>query len=330
MGHIYKSLWLAEALRGKDREDARFFIREDAASADLVRGGGFPLEVFPNELREEEIVARLNQWVEKHRSAFLIIDHWDWADAYWSGLAKIPGTIYVGMDVPDGRFAHFDLAFQGIRNSLSNAEFTEMGCKVYKGPKYLMSSPDFLPYAGSWKYRGHLKKVLLTFGGTDIANFSVKVLDYFENSSRHFDLTLVLGPGCPNREAVKERWARSNLDVEILRGADCLPKYMGQADLVVSAAGAGTLSELALVGAPAIVLAAVPHQMENAEKYSRAGGVLNCAKTAGAVDKTFFGLMDDLAANPEKLSALARKWAGLTDGQGIGRIVAILEEHGRF
>ncbi|MBI4389682.1 MAG: hypothetical protein HY580_05825 [Nitrospinae bacterium] len=50
-----------------------------------------------------------------------------------------------------------------------------------------MTSPDFLPYAGSWKYRGRLKKMLLTFGGTDVANYSDKALDYIENTSRRFD-----------------------------------------------------------------------------------------------------------------------------------------------
>ncbi|MBI4390137.1 MAG: hypothetical protein HY580_08145, partial [Nitrospinae bacterium] len=166
MGHVYKSLWLAEALRERGREEACFLVRRDGASTDLIRSRKFPLEVFPDGMQEKEIIARLNQWVEKHRPSFLIVDHWDWDDAYWSGLAKIPGAVYVGMDVPEGEFAHFDLAFQGIRNSLSNEEFTEMGCKVYKGPQYLMTSPDFLPYAGSWKYRGRLKKILLTFGGT--------------------------------------------------------------------------------------------------------------------------------------------------------------------
>jgi len=57
-----------------------------------------------------------------------------------------------------------------------------------------------------------------------------------------------------------------------------MPDVYGRADLVVSRAGATTLSELAVLGLPALLVpypfAADNHQEKNAEYYVRGGGAL--------------------------------------------------------
>lgn len=326
LGHVYKCIWLAEALRKKGYEIV-FLTTEDPVATTLIQRKNFPLHLLPASKTEDEKVKAANAWVRTHKPAFLIIDHWDWPKDYWVSLEKKSGTLSVGIDVPAEGFYNFDLAFQGIRNSLTNLEFAAKGCKVYEGPKYLMLCPDYQPYTQSWKPASRLQNILLTFGGTDVANFSLKILDYFEKFSQDFNLTLVLGPGSSIFTSLEKRLQDSTLQVEILRDVSCLPAYMSRSDLVISTAGAGTLSELALTGAPAIVFAAVPHQMDNARKFSQVGGILNCAGKAGVIDEQFTGYLSDLAAHPHKLNQLSKKWHGLVDTNGIERMVRILERH---
>ncbi|MFQ5715809.1 MAG: PseG/SpsG family protein [Nitrospinales bacterium] len=327
LGHIYKSLWLAEALRKKGCE-VTFLTTEDPAAVDLIRRKNFPLHLFAEKEGEDEKVAGINRWVEAHSPAVFVIDHWDWSQAYWTSLENKPGALFVGMDVPPEGYGKFDLAFQGIRNLAKNSEVAEKGCNIFEGPAYLMICPEFERYSRAWKPPPRLKNILLTFGSTDVGNFSLKTLAWFEQFPHEYNLTLILGPGShPILDSVNQYLRKSRLKVALLQDVPCLPAYMRSADLVLSTAGMGTLSELALTGAPAIVFAAVPHQADNAKRLSHIGGILNCAGEVGIIDARCRDYIKELTDRPLGLKTLSDKWRGLVDAEGINRIVDIIIQH---
>lgn len=328
LGHIYKSLWLAEVLRKKGYEVV-FLTTEDPVSADLIHCKKFSVHPLQADWDEKRSIQAVNEWTQINSPAFLIIDHWDWPAEYWERLEKRPETIFVAVDIPPEGFYKFDLAFQGIRNSLANRDYKQDGCRVHEGPTYLMLSPESQRYCGAWKPTGSLKNILLTFGGTDVADFSTRILDCLKNLPYDFDLTLIVGPGTPNLDAIEAKAANSGLKVNILRNVAGLAEFMCRADLVVSTAGLGSLAELALTGAPAILFAAVPHQTDNADKYSPVGGILNCAQKVGIIDELFIWHLDSLARNPRLLADLSRKWRGLVDAKGLERMADIMENHAR-
>lgn len=324
LGHIYKCIWLADTLRKKGH-NIIFLTTEDPASTPLIRRNNFSTYLFTDAASETQKVLATNQWLREEKPEVLFVDHWLWPEDYWVSLEKPPGTLFAGADVPLVGLGRFDLAFQGPKNSLTNGEFCQQGCQVYEGPHFMMLSPEFLPYAGLWKPPLTLQNILLTFGGTDVANFSIKMLEGFAKIPHKYQLTLILGPGSANWVAVEGQIKNSSLSVKFLQDVPCVPAYMSRSDLVISTAGSGSLSELALTGAPAIVFAAVPHQVDNARKFGSVGGILNCAHTPGVIDEQFPSILQDLTANPGRLKSLADKWRGMMDGKGIERIVEILE-----
>ena len=324
LGHVYRCLWLGASLKKKGHE-VIFLTTEDPTVVSLINREHFTTYLFPNTGTEKNKVDATNQWIRDQNPTVFLIDYWDWPKDYWKSLKKKPGTVLVAVDVPPEGFIYFDLAFQGVRNDLSNRKFVNGGCMVYEGPHYMMIQPEFKAYRRSWKPPSCLKKILLTFGGTDVSDFSIKVLDCFDKLPRDYYLTLVLGPGSANLSSVKDYLNKSTLEVDILSDVPCLPAHMSQSDLVISTAGSGTLSELALTGAPAIIFAAVQHQVDNARKFSDVGGVLNCAKKPGDIDDKFFFFLKDLTTNPKNLEKLSKKWQSLVDGKGIERIINVLE-----
>ena len=114
--------------------------------------------------------------------------------------------------------------------------------------------------------------------------------------------------------------------VEVLREVNNLPERMCRSNLAVTTAGLGTLSELALTGTPAIVLAAVDHQIQNADKFAPIGGIIHCARKAGVVDLSFDDRFNTLARQPERLAKMSCQWQGLVDGFGIERMTTIIME----
>ena len=161
LGHVFKSIWFAKALIEKGFK-VIFLITDDQASKSLIDGENFETIIFPKSLTESQKINRLNQWVCEQNPKFLVIDHWSWPREIWSQLNRIGTTKYVGIDVPPEGISHFDIAFQGIRETLESNESTCFGCRVFNGVDYLIMSPKFKNFKAGWKPPAKLKKILLT------------------------------------------------------------------------------------------------------------------------------------------------------------------------
>lgn len=323
LGHIYKSVWLANALKKKGFKII-FLTTEDHISNRLIIDQGFETVIFPKNWLESQKIDRLNQWVLQKSPNFLVIDHWSWPKEFWSKLKRIDKTVYVGMDVPSKGIGHFDLAFQGIQETLESSEYSRYGCRVFNGVDYLVISPEFKTYRNAWKPPIKLRKILLTFGGTDVANFSIKSLDFFNSKSWNFEINLVLGPGIENIKSIQEKVSETALRVNLMTSVPCLPELMANADLVISTAGLGALSELALTGAPAIVVSAVDHQKKNAFKFCDYG-IVDRTNSLGVWPDEIENDLNVYLENPNRLKILSQKWQGLVDGDGINRIVKVFD-----
>ncbi len=326
LGHIYKSIWLANALKGKGFKVV-FLTTEDQVSNCLIADQGYETVIFPKNWSESQKIEHLNQWVFQQKPKFLVIDHWAWPNEFWSELDREDKTVYVGMDVPSAGIGHFDLVFQGIRETLESNENSSFGCRVFNGVDYLVISPEFKTLRNGWKSPAELRKVLLTFGGTDVADFSIKSLGFFSAKSWDFEINLVLGPGVSNIKSIQKKISESTLRVNLMSSVSCLPKLMTTADLVFSTAGLGTLSELALTGAPAIVVSAVDHQKDNALKF-RDYGIVDRTNNPGVWPDKIETDLNNYLENPNELKELSEKWQGLVDGEGIDRIIKIFESIG--
>jgi UDP-2,4-diacetamido-2,4,6-trideoxy-beta-L-altropyranose hydrolase len=325
LGHIYKSIWLANALKRKGFKIV-FLTTEDQVSNSLIASQGFETVIFSNNWSESQKIQRLNQWVFQQNPKFLVIDHWSWPKEFWSELNRQDKTTYVGMDVPPEGIGYFDLAFQGIRETVESGEYSSSGCRVFNGLDYLVMSPEFKKYKNGWKFSTNLKKVLLTFGGTDVANFSLQALEFFDSKPWNFEIDLALGPGVSNNNDISKKISESKLNVNLMSNVSCLPKLMTSVDLVIATAGLGTLSEIALTSAPAILVSAVSHQKDNAFKFKEHGIVDRTAKSGVWPDEMENDLKF-LLENPSRLKELSAKWDGAVDGEGISRILKVLESY---
>jgi UDP-2,4-diacetamido-2,4,6-trideoxy-beta-L-altropyranose hydrolase len=325
LGHIYKSIWLANALKKKGFKIV-FLTTEDRVSNSLITDQGFETVIFSKSWSESQKIERLNQWVFQQTPKFLVIDHWSWPKEFWSELNRVDKTTYVGMDVPPAGIGHFDLAFQGIQETVESVEYSSSGCRVFNGVDYLVMSPEFKKYRNRWKYPTRLKKVLLTFGGTDVANFSLRALEFFDSKPWAFEIDLALGPGISNFSSISKKILESKLNVNLMSNVSCLPKLMTAVDLVIATAGLGTLSEIALTGAPAILVSAVSHQKDNAFKFKEHGIVDRTVKPGVWPDEMGNDL-NFFLENSNRLKELSEKWNGVVDGEGISRILKVLERY---
>jgi UDP-N-acetylglucosamine--N-acetylmuramyl-(pentapeptide) pyrophosphoryl-undecaprenol N-acetylglucosamine transferase len=117
---------------------------------------------------------------------------------------------------------------------------------------------------------------------------------------------------------VRETYTRLGVEAEIAPFFPDLPRRMAEAHLVIARAGASTVSELAAIGRPAI-LVPYPHALDQDQSANAAHlavtGAIDVIAQSSFTPDYLAGKLADALANPENLTkrAAAAKQAGIPD-----------------
>ena len=126
-------------------------------------------------------------------------------------------------------------------------------------------------------------------------------------------------------ERVRARYVAAGVETELASFFDTMPARIAQAHLIIGRSGASTVSELAVIGRPSI-LVPLPHSLDNDQKAN--ASVLADAGAAWMIEqKDFTGeslarRLQELLAAPEKLVAAA----AAARGRGEPRAVQLLAD----
>jgi UDP-N-acetylglucosamine--N-acetylmuramyl-(pentapeptide) pyrophosphoryl-undecaprenol N-acetylglucosamine transferase len=110
-------------------------------------------------------------------------------------------------------------------------------------------------------------------------------------------------------DEVRERYRKSGIGHEVARFFDDLPQRMARAHLVVCRSGASTVSELAVIGRPAVLIpypfATDDHQAANAAVMEKAGAAWNMPQATLTAEK-LAAFLAEILWRPDELAAHAR------------------------
>ena len=130
-------------------------------------------------------------------------------------------------------------------------------------------------------------------------------------------------------DAAPARVGSEGIIYRVIGYEDRMPQLYAAADLMVTRAGAGTVAELATVGAPAIVVpwpaAAENHQVDNARVLSDRGAAVLIEQSELTVDR-LVSEIEHFIASPEELACIADRAHSEGALHRSGRLVALIEE----
>ena len=130
-------------------------------------------------------------------------------------------------------------------------------------------------------------------------------------------------------ESLREAFAQSGLEGEIVRFITDMPAAFAEVDLVVCRSGAGAVSELAAAGKPSILVpfpfAADDHQTRNAEAMQRAGAS-RLVPDAEFTGEILFNAVLEAASAEGRLEAMGAAARSLARPGAAARAADILEE----
>jgi len=165
------------------------------------------------------------------------------------------------------------------------------------------------------------QRILVTFGGADPHNVTLKVLQALhEVSSRRLEVTVIVGASNPHRARLEIEAGKAPHEIRLLSHVEDMARFMSEADLAITAGG-GTCFELAYMRVPMFLLTMAANHERTVEAYGRA----NAAMAAGWFDKLETSVLCDrllTAVEDRKLRAeIVANAAQMVDGRGAQRVV---------
>jgi UDP-2,4-diacetamido-2,4,6-trideoxy-beta-L-altropyranose hydrolase/UDP-4-amino-4,6-dideoxy-N-acetyl-beta-L-altrosamine N-acetyltransferase len=313
-GHLMRCLALAQGAGELGRKVVFITHCESGALLDRVRKEGFKLYEFGRPGGLEETVAILRG--EKP----------DWAvlDGYHMGsYQKAIKDLGCRLLVIDD-YAHLEhYTADIILNQNYGAEKFRYSAEPYTrfllGTEYVLLRREFLRYTDFKRTIPDMaKKLLITMGGGDPENNTLKVLRAVNLIDAVLDVKIIIGVSNPHLESISKEADSGRHNTEMLTAVEDMARLMAWADAAVSAGGT-TLWELAFMGLPSVLFIVADNQ-ENAvnalsmEGFPSAGWI----KNTGVNDLK--GILKQLLYDNNLRAALAEKGREIVDGRGAERV----------
>ena len=272
MGHIMRMLVLACQLRKKNQ--VIFICREDSnrkyeAGIKKIKENEF--EVL--KIEDEDVISDILVLQEEYKADILITDSYEVNEEYFNSLKpyfKLTGYV----DDINKCYMNFDFIInQNINAKCLDYSKTTIGStRMFLGPQYCMLREEFKIVRDEKQEKDNVEDILLTLGGMDDNNNTMKVLDNIKDLKQR--IHVVLGNGFD--ENVKKQvynLSKQYKNIYPYENAN-MSEIMKICDIAISACGS-TIYELCAMHVPAIGVVIADNQRNVAELMKKERMILD-------------------------------------------------------
>ncbi len=319
MGHAVRCLALASELDEQYDCQVIFLTKEIGGIADLIQGRGFKVKLLPfNVNKQEEIGYFLNLTTDYNADRIILDMKGEIGKDYILALRE-SGIPIVSIDNNSEGAQLADINIFPVAHFVENEGWKDYKGKLFYGAEYVILSRDF--QVNHPHLKGEVLNVLVTMGGSDPNNLSVKVLNAL---SRINDITITIVLGCyfSVGEQIREIACR-NQNIVVHDKVTNMAELMCQADIALTSFGV-TIYELAGVGVPAITITRSREDSRDAELFARCGTCLNLGYYENVSDDDIVTCVKALLRDDELRQIMASKGKSLVDGKGASRVAEII------
>ena len=253
---------------------------------------------------------------------WLVVDHYA-LDEIWEGyLRPFCKKITVIDDLAD-RPHDCDLLLD--QNFYENLESRYDGivpfrCKKLLGPKYALLRPEFREARKKLRKRdGHIRRIMIFFGGSDLTNETTKALEAVRMLNRP-DITVdvVVGAFNPHRKVI-EQIASDLPDCTCHFNVEDMAALIAVADLGVGAGGT-TVWERYAIALPSLVISIARNQEKTVSDMAESGYLLFLGRSEAVSVDSLYHALEIALQSPWLLISFSQKTWSLVDGKGAKRV----------
>lgn len=291
MGHIMRMLVLACQLRKKNQ--VIFICREDSnrkyeAGIKKIKENEF--EVL--KIEDEDVISDILVLQEEYKADILITDSYEVNEEYFNSLKpyfKLTGYV----DDINKCYMNVDFIINQNINAkcLDYSKTTKGSTRMFLGPQYCMLREEFKIVRDEKQEKDNVEDILLTLGGMDDNNNTMKVLDNIKDLKQRIHVVL----GNAFDENVKKQvynLSKQYKNIYPYENAN-MSEIMKICDIAISACGS-TIYELCAMHVPAIGVVIADNQRNVAELMKKERMILDIINVEQLEDDKFPELLQIL------------------------------------
>lgn len=311
LGHAYRAVMLAHELV---QFDLLFVCDSDSElAADYIRSQNYTaILAKPNALAETVLDLKPH---------LVVNDVLDTDVPYMKNLKSGSFPIVNFEDMGEGR---------NLADYVINALYPDLieDDQHLVGEKYFCLRDEFLYLEKEHinRCRDNVSRLLITFGGVDEGNLTVRTLNEVAETciENNIDIEIITGPGYQHGNSLDSAIsALPNLNVKVVSKTKRISEHMCSADFAITSGGR-TVLELASLKVPMIVIC--QNERETTHTFaSEKNGVKNLGHhkvlDVGKIKNTFISLVDDAVQRKIMIS----KMEELNLSEGKNRVISIIK-----
>lgn len=323
IGHVMRCLALAQTLQ-REKHHITFLMLDSAPALEMrLIKENINIQHLFVEAGSCEDVEQVIKVAHQLDIDWVVADGYQFETNYQHNLKQAGLKVLLFDDYGHGRHYYVDLVLNQNLNADENVylhreDYTELllGCS------FSLLRQEFLVWRG-WqrKIPNIARKILVTLGGADFENVTLKVLNALRLIRvEGLQILVVVGSRNPHYKGLQIMAQQMSHSVDLVSNAENMPDLMAWADLAI-AAGGSTNWELAFMGLPTIVIVLANNQQKVAQELAQSDVILNLGwhqnQTKHSICKAILPLLSDLNQR-QLMSQAARK---IIDGRGAQRVV---------
>ena len=315
-GHVMRCLVLAGALQGMGWR-VTFVTRELEGNLNArIESEGF--EVINLKAPDEEGLTAI---IGQEAPELLIIDHYGIGRQTEQAVREATGIKLVVIDDTFEPHACDALINQNIyANAEAYKGLVPKTCTLFCGAAYALLRPEFRSLPEPSQSRNEIPTLLITLGGSDPHNQTLRILEALENVSGLLKTMVVVGAANPHADTLQQYIQNFRHHHELLRGVSHMGALMAQADAAITAGGSTTIETL-VMRLPSIVVGIAENQRLILEALEAKG----LARVVRADDNAFSSrLAEALKTVLEAPEGMLAAMEELAIGKGWGALCGYL------
>jgi spore coat polysaccharide biosynthesis predicted glycosyltransferase SpsG/CMP-N-acetylneuraminic acid synthetase len=315
MGHVYRSLAIADALRELSRAEIAFLMSADHAEGLItVSRYGYPVRVVGDGKPDTYL-----DHIRDFAPAILINDLPELDDRYLRALSHLGATTVNLVDTLDDLHRTEEYA-QVIVSVMNEERETPEG--FYGGPGYAILRSHFRDREKEIRTAPRL--VLLSFGGSDPQGLTLKAARALQGLDPSVEILAVAGPAFSYHREFEELARTLPRRVPLINQAGGhIADLMLEADVVVGSGGM-SVYEIAALGTPGIVLGQNAREEKRMLEFARHGTVTYLGLGPEVDEATLLSAVEDLLRDVERRREMSARGRALVDGLGAARAAGLV------
>ncbi len=314
MGHVYRSLAIADELRNISTADVLFLMSaEHPQGVQHVSRYGYPVRV----LSGAELAPAMEA-IREYSPNIIVNDLPFLPNDYLKELARLgASTINLVDSLADiEQPAEVASVIIGVMHE-DRLELED----YYGGPAFAILRDSF---AGREKSVPPVaRSVVVSFGGSDPQGLTLKVLGALDRLEAELEVKVVLGPAFSRREELARFVEALSRPALVLDNVENMAETLSAADLVFCAGGM-TVFEIAALGTPGIVLCQNARERARLESFAAYGSVVHLGLGSEVEEETLLGATRELLADFERRRAMSEAGRLLVDARGAQRAAELV------